>query len=86
MSVYVSSIFTRPLPDNSETETDQDQRHAKAIPDPDDTPALYEAKPISQRKPDEPISEQIPNHWGAHVAQPAKGTGGNDLNAIEKLE
>ena len=82
----MSSLFTGLLPHDCQPQTNQDQRQAQPIPYPNDSPAFYKAEPISQGKPDEPITEQIPDHRRPRISQAPKRPGGDDLDAIEELE
>jgi hypothetical protein len=58
----------------------------KPGPEPDDAPAQAKRRKGRHGKADEPVADQVGQHGGARVAQPAQRAGCHALQAIEQLE
>src|SRR5262249_34099004 len=74
------------VPCDQQRRTDEDQSQAESAPDAKRTPMQLKAQDVSQRQPDEPVSNQVGEHRCAGIAGAAESTSGNRLQAIEELK
>src|SRR5262245_13208725 len=82
----LSLMGQRAPPGHDQNRSDQHERDCESDPNPAYTPSVVEAKGVSDRHAENPITGEMHDGRRTRISQAAQRAGGDDLTAVEQLE